>query len=252
MSSTTAQTLITEAYNLLNVIQIGAPVPAAQSTFALAILNDYVDSLAQQDLTIPTVAREVFPITAAKGSTTNPYTIGTGGDLNTSRPPAQSNLQAAGLVLLSSSPTVEIPRAVLTDAQYDALQIKDLSNPLFTCAYYNPSYALGLGAVFLWPVPDGTQSTSLVLYLQKALVAFTTQTATYYLPPGYTKMLRDNLVIELAEALGRTVSEKMEQKATASLKLIKRVNTKLYDLVQDPVFTHDRRGGYNILSGFGG
>jgi hypothetical protein len=48
------------------------------------------------------------------------------------------------------------------------------------------------------------------------------------------------------------ITPELKGMATDSLALIKRQNYKLSDLEIDPALTHDRRGGYNILTGSGG
>lgn len=80
--STTAETLITNAYELIGVIQPGEAPTATQAQRGLARLNRMLSGWALQSLTIPVIGREVFAITANVGT----YTIGPGGDFDTSRP----------------------------------------------------------------------------------------------------------------------------------------------------------------------
>ena len=44
--------------------------------------------------------------------------------------------------------------AMLTDLPPGAVQVKDLSSPLFTGVYYNTTFAGGFGTITLWPVPS--------------------------------------------------------------------------------------------------
>ncbi len=211
-----------------------------------------IGSWAQQNLTIPTIAREVFPLIANKGGPSNPYTIGIGGNLNTARPPNQSSISGVGLLLNTSSPVVEIPRAMLTDDAWEAVQVKELGNPLFTDLYYNPTYTSNLGTINLWPVPDGSQNTSLVLYLQKALTAFADLTTEYDFPPAYEEAMVYNLCRRIAKPWGATLDADVLNMASTSLSLIKRSNVKLTDLPTDPALTANNRFSYNIQTGLGG
>lgn len=248
--STTALGVITAAFQELNCFLPSESIPSADANSALGYLNRMMSSWRQQSLTIPSVAREVFTLTANKGGPSNPYTIGTGGDLNTQKPPSQSNITGAGLNLNSSSPVVEIPRAVLTDDAWANVRVKELTSTLFTSVYYNPTFSTGLGTVNLWPVPT-TSDNSLVLYLQKALIDFADlSTTTYTFPDGYEDALVYNLARRIAKPFGAPLEGDLLDKAVSSLRVIKRSNLKLCDLAND--FAGDRQARYNIVSGTGG
>lgn len=150
---------------------------------------------------------------------------------------------------------VEIPRAVLTDDAYEAIQIKRLSNSLFTTVYYNPT-ASPYGVISLWPIPN-TASNQLVLYLPQVLPTFADLTTEYDWPltPGYQDALQYNLETRLigpfAVSNPAVIASARDQAAKA-LMLIKRANYKLSDLPLDPALTRSYRGGYNINTGTGG
>ena len=99
--STTALSLITNAYELIGVLQPGETPTPIQSQGALTRLNRMLSGWAIQSLTIPFVAREVFPLTANLGV----YTIGPGGTFDTVRP---NSLNGAGILLNNN----ETPTAV--------------------------------------------------------------------------------------------------------------------------------------------
>ncbi len=82
MALVSAQTLIKRMFGKIEVFQPGESIPADDAQDALAELNMMMGSWALQPYTIPAIAREVFPITADVGV----YTIGPGGDFDTSRP----------------------------------------------------------------------------------------------------------------------------------------------------------------------
>jgi hypothetical protein len=142
---------------------------------------------------------------------------------------------------------VEIPRTVITDTAFEAIQIKNLSNAQFTNVYYNPLQPLG--QIFLWPAPN-TAINALVLYLQTQFDGFANLTTDYTFPdvPGYAEALEYNLAIRLAAPNGVRLGEIPEvvELARTSLGLIKRENYKLFDLPIDPALTANVRGGYNI------
>lgn len=247
MSATTAIAIETAAFTVLNVFQPGEQIPSDQAESARGFLNRMIGSWAQQRLTIPSVAREVFGTVSGKGGPANPYTIGIGGDLNTARPPNQASVVGAGLVLPQNAPTLtEIPRAIYTDDDYQAIAEKTLPNGLFTGVYYNPTFTSGFGSINLWPVPDNALN-SLVLYLEKALTTFATLYTIYNVPDAYEEAMVYNLARRLAKPWGATVDADLGQMATSSLSQIKRTNVKMNDMPND--FSADRRLGYNIQTG---
>lgn len=248
--SLTGNEAIAAAFTYLNVFLPGEAPDANSGAFAFQQLNWMLGSWAQQRGTIPVVAREEFVTVAGQGGPSHPYTIGLGGDLNTDRPPNQASVTGAGLVLTSSSPAIEMPRALLTDDAWEAIQIKELTNNLFTSVYYNPTYALNLGTINLWPVPD-VSSNLLVLYLQKAISLFANRTTTYYFPPGYDDAITTNLAVILSGPFGRTPDDILTQRARESLAVLKRVNLPISDLPQD-LLVWTKNGYYNINTDAGG
>ncbi len=246
--STTPRALIAGAFGILNVFQPGASIPDAQEQFAFTFLNWMLGQWALQSGTIPAITREQFTLTAGKGGPSNPYTIGPGGDFNTTKPPSQASLTGASLVLGGTSPAVIIPRALLTDDQWEGLRIPELTNALFTEVYYNPTYASGLGTINLWPVPN-TTANSLILWRKQQIAQFTGVTQSVTLPDGYEEPIVGALAQRLAEPFGRTMPPQWDDLANRALGIVKRSNLKLADLPQDPAFTHNRSGGYNINTG---
>ena len=252
MPNVTATQVITDAFQLHNVYMPGDTITPNDSATALRFLNLMIGQWAQQRLTIPAEVRYVFPLQAGKGSSTNPYSIGLNGDLNTTKPPNQNSIVAAGLLLNASSPPVEIPRGLMTNDAYEANRIKDLTSTLFTEVYYLPTYANNLGSVYLWPVPlDLTNSG--VLYILAGLSAFADLTTGYTIPDGYDLALANNLAVvgRLAKIFGRVIDDDDRAAARDSLTIIMRSNIHLSDLANDFATIGGRRGraGYNLQTG---
>lgn len=249
--STTANTICIGALTLLGIIDPEDAPSNPMLADAFRRLNMMMGQWSLQNLTIPVEEREVFPIVAGKGSPTTPYTYGPNGDFNSSRP---LNLNACGL-LLNTNPSipVEIPRAVLTDQDYQNIQIKTLTNALFTNVYYNATFAAGLGTVYLWPVPDGSQSTSIALYRNAQLGLFTSPTASYDLPEGADEAVEYNLAKRLLDVYSVDATKKLNiiDVAKTSLAIYKRSNMQMFDLPTDQMFLigSRRSGGYNINTG---
>ena len=149
---------------------------------------------------------------------------------------------------------VEIPRALMTDDAYQAVQLKTMTSPLFTNVYYNATQPLG--TIWLWPCPT-TAAHQLVLYLQTQFQGFTDLTTDYTYPdmPGYADLLEYSLAERLIGPYsvtdGTVIGNVKELLRTARM-LVKRANYKPTDLATDPALTANRRGGYNINTDSGG
>jgi hypothetical protein len=240
-----ASSVITDALVDLGVLEPGDALSASDGALGLRTLNRFISSLTTQALSFPFVSREVFPVVAGQST----YTIGPTGNLVTIRP---QSLTGAGILFPSTgSPAgrLEVPRGLLTDDAYANLRLKDLTNALWTDVYYNPTYAAGLGSIFLWPTPNSTLY-DLVLYRGDAIQGFANLTTFYDFPPGYSEMLQFNLEKRLCRVYGKarewgTLDDDL---AANSLRLVKRQNFKLTDAVLDQTIGN-RRYGYSIIIG---
>jgi hypothetical protein len=245
--STTALERITAAFQLLNVFQVGATIPAAHQTVGFTTLNNMLKGWSLETLMAPVTSREVFPIIAGKGGPDTPYTIGPGGDLDTTRPPFGRSIDGAGLLLTTSSPPVEIQRAVYSDDEWGGIAIKDLASGLFTGLYYSATSPLG--SVFLWPVPNVTLN-SLVIYRAQPLTEFVSLTANYDLPDGMEETIDYNLARRLKTPYGKTMDADAIQMAEQFLSRWKVAQVEMDDLSVDPMWIGSNpRGGYNIDEG---
>jgi len=250
MPTVTATQVMTDAFRMLNVYQPGVAIDPVDSTDALRFLNLMIGQWAQTGLTIPAETRFVAPLVSNKGSSANPYTIGVGGDLNTTKPPNGESVVAAGLLLNASTPPIEIPRGLMTDAAYEGTRIKDLTSTLFTDVYYLPTFAGNLGSVYLWPVPTDTIN-SLVLYIRAPLGVFADLTTAYFIPDGYDQALYAQLSLILAIPYGREPSESLKTLARDSFATIKRSNIRISDLANDfaQLGGGRNRRSYNLQTG---
>lgn len=244
----TAVSLITRSLKAVGVLSSGDTPSGDMITDGFLDLNEMMGSLAIQPQTIGVIAREEFALVSGQGGPSTPYTIGPGGNFNTSRP---ADLEGAGILLGGTPPLIEVPRAIYTDDAYEAVAIKELQSSIFTGVYYNQTFSAGLGEINLWPVPN-TALNSLVLYRSQQLETFSSLTATYYVANGYAEMLRYQLALRLAIVFQKPISQDVQRMADLTLANVKRSNYKLSDLPTDPALTSNLRGGYNILTGSGG
>lgn len=213
--SSTARDIVVGALRLLGASASGEALGAAEATDGLSAFNDMLDSWSTEKLLIPNKVREVFALIAGQSA----YTIGTGGNFNTSRP---TEVENALLQVTSSSPALEIPMKILTKDQYAGILLKTLQSTYPLYLYAEGTFPLE--TINVWPVPSGADN--IVLYSSKQLANLTDINTALSLPPGYNRALRFNLAIELAPEYGKAASAEIVEIASQSKANIKRMNSK--------------------------
>jgi hypothetical protein len=236
--------IIARALRLIGALASGETPSGAEQSDALAVLNQMIDGWATQRLTIPSINRYQFAVSASVGS----YTLGPTGVWTV--PVRPERLDHASLVLKSSTPNIEIPLAVLTDDEYALLGIKGLTTTLPTQIYYNANVANspnGLVAL-LWPVPTIT-TNDIALYIADALAQFADATTSITLAAMYAEALTYNLAERLAPEFGNQLDPAVKDLASRSLASLKANNVKPVELSMDPAFVGQTRAGcYNVLT----
>jgi hypothetical protein len=254
MSITVSATqLVTGALHEIGVLAANEAPNANDAAWGLQLLNELVDQWTIEQLTTLVQVRNVYSLVSGKGGPSNPYTIGPGGNFDTT-PAARPDLIREATLSLAGSPAVEIPLGIITDVMHAAIQIKELSTQLNQYLYYRRT--VPLGQIELWPVPN-TSANSLVLYTDLLVPSFATLNTTYVAPPGYAKALRLNLGRELISsfAIPAERGQRVEMRAEEALIHLKEANAnaKMADLRLDPAFTSStpRANTYNIFSDSG-
>ena len=241
----TVSQLITAALQDLRVLQVGETASANDAAFGLDRLNDWIDGLATEGLTVYSRARTVWTISSATS-----YTIGTGATINCARPTGPLAIDNIGFQDTSVSPTMEYNLGpVLTEDAYDGIAQKDLTSVFPQTAYYNPTYHSGFGLIRLWPIPTSSTLQG-VIYTLVPVSEFAAITDTVALPPGYRRFLRTNLAKELASAFDSPLTPDIQQAAMESKADVKRANERLMDLSSGVAGLIFGGGGphYNIYS----
>lgn len=197
-------------------------------------LNDLIESWSVERLTIPFVQRATWTIVSTKGILGTPYTVGTGGDVNIVRPPLPNDLvikyQDTGV-----SPTLEYRLAPLTDAAWEGIPQKNLTSPLPSASYYQPTYSGSLGALYLWMVPtqSGLQG---VAYAPSSLAEYSLTTDNLIVPAGVRNALQKCLKLEISPMFDVEITPTMVSEAREAKAWLKSMNFRMVDLVSDPMF----------------
>jgi hypothetical protein len=221
----TVSELITASMQDLRILQVSETASANDAAYALARLNDWINSMATEGLTIYGQARTTWTISTAAS-----YTIGAGGVINCARPTGPMGITNIGFQDTSVSPTIEYNLGTaLTEDAYAGIAQKALTSVYPQAAYYNPTFTSGLGLIYLWPIPTSTTLQG-VIYTPVPVSEFTAISDTISLPPGYRRFLRTGLAKEIAAAFDAPLTPDLQQAAMESKADIKRANQRLSDL----------------------
>ncbi len=238
----TGTELIAGALMDLGHLAPGESLSADDADLSLTRLNDWIDSLGVERLTMSYILRTTHTLTASTAS----YTIGSGGNINIQRP---TYLTRAGIIIdTTADPLVEIPIDVLTDQEYQDIPIKAMESPLAVAVYYDHNWSAGLGRVYPYPIPN-VNTTSLVVYTPQAATEFADLTTDYTFPPAWRRFYRLGLACELWQPFGQlgdigVLRESFEQARAA----VKRANYRIEEMPMDPAATGCPGGVYSIYS----
>lgn len=232
-----AQDLINGAFRLIGILGEGESPSAQQSNDALTTLNALVDSYSNESLMIYTKAKEQFNLVAGQ----QVFTFGTGGDFSSPRPQMIEN---ALIVAPQGAPNPELQMEILNKDEYASIILKATTSTIPLYIYNDGAYPLS--NIYLWPVPSVV--TPIIFYSWKPLTTLSTLSSTVSLPPGYERMLKFNLAVDLGPEYGVQPREDIVAIAMQSKAAIKRMNNKPLYLDTDP-FLSDQRRAWNWRTG---
>lgn len=203
---TTALDIITGSMKLLGLLFKGESPAADEAADGLSALNDMLDSWSNDDLITYALAWETFAFTPTQST----YTIGTGGDFNTSRP-----IDIANAYTVING--ITRPCKPVGADQYSLITQKDIQSiyPWYLC--YDNGYPLG--KIRFYPVPAGAYTLNLLC--NKPLTSFSTLTDSVSLPPGFNRALKYNLAIEISSQFSVQPSASVVKIAADSLSAVR-------------------------------
>ncbi|MEK9722462.1 MAG: hypothetical protein VW405_03110 [Rhodospirillaceae bacterium] len=215
---------ITAALQDLGVVAAGEVPAPEDSALALSRVNDWLDALATEGLTMYGRTRTTWALTSGVSA----YSIGSGQTVAVVRPTGPEAILNIGYQDTSLSPVTEyLSGRPLTEDAFASISEKTFESTYPTAWYYNPLYPVG--TLTCWPVPTSTTLEG-VLYTANPLAEFASLTDTVALPPGYRRFLRTNLAVELAPSFQVQPSPVAVELAVAAKAAIKRANTREMDL----------------------
>jgi len=229
MATVTAQTIVKTALR-----KAGDTFASADNQAnALVDLNAMIGQWSAESLMVPSITTENFTLSANDGE----YSIGSGGDFDTVRP-----VKIEGAYLKDSN-GYDYPLSPMSREAYNAIVDKTTQSRPEQYLYIQ-SYPLG--KILFDYLPDSVYT----FYFDsiKPLTEFSTLTATVNLPDEYKMALIYNLVLLIADDLGKPLSPRTIALAVDTKKILKNNNMRLPPLAQfDRALTGG--GSFNIYTG---
>jgi hypothetical protein len=183
--------LINSALRKIGVLAAGETPNSDENTDALQSVNALMEAWSAEQATI-------YQIVNFQGSlvaTQQTYTIGTGGNFNTSRP---LKIEKAGII---TPDTLRHEIKIVGAKDWAEIEEKSLTGRLPKVLYNDNAFPLA--NLNIWPIPSGTGGApTLDLYLWQQLQQFSAITDTFSMPPPYFRALVYALAIDLAPEYG--------------------------------------------------
>lgn len=228
---TTARDLITRSLRLIQVFSQGEALPSADAADGLEALNDLLGSWSNEANLAFHEKDDSLTLTGATS-----YTVGSGGDLDTTRP-----LRITGAYVRQNGNDYAL--TIVGNRWWDRVTDKDATGrPEYL--YYEAEFPLGV--VNLWPVGDS--SYTLFFSSWKQLPSFTNLSDTVSLPPGYERAIAYNLALELAPEYERDPRPAVVEIARQAKRNIKSTNLRPPAMVVDTEIRDANGQNYSIYS----
>lgn len=209
---TTAIGLIKRAMRLAGSIGVGEIPTDTEAADGLEALNSMMASFSIDRLNVYYIVEET--LTLVGGTAT--YTMGTGGNLNTTRP---TRIEDSCFVRYNSA---DFPLQLLNFEGYAAIVDKTTQSniPL----YLFPDMQNPLVRLTFWPVPSSSTPVPHI-FSWKQLQQFAALTDDLALPTGYEELIAFNLAVRWAgPEFGQKVSDEVKALAVMSKANIERLN----------------------------
>ncbi len=240
-STTTALSIIQDAFELLKVYAPGVTIVAADSSRALQRMNDMLDGWSNDEWTCYANLEQSFTLQPGKNS----YTIGnlTGADIISTRPLAIAIGEGAAYLLDSNNN--RYPVNVIEQDKWNLIGLLTTQSQLPDTLFYDPQFPLAKINVF--PTPSSALQVFFDSRLQ--LVDLNSLSSPFSLPPGYRIAVVNNLAVNLWPYYKQgDPTQILIGLALDSLAKVKRTNTKISPSTYDSAVVSRAQSSYNIYN----
>lgn len=210
---TTAIQMITRSMKLTGALGTGETPTNDEAQDGLNAMNSFLQSASTQRLASAYyIVEEELTLTTART-----YTMGTGGDLNTTRP---TRIEDSCFIRYAG---IDTPLELLNFEGYAAIVDKTPQSNI--PQYLFPDYQYPLVRLSFWTIPS-TASAVAHIFSWKQLQQFSALTTVLALPPGYEEMIAYNMAVRWAcPEFGQPVPPEVGAFAVQSKQSIKRINS---------------------------
>jgi hypothetical protein len=214
---TKALDLITDALQLLSVYDPNEPLADSDAQRGLTTLNDMMDSWSNESLTCYAIVEQSTVLVPGQQS----YTIGPGGQINTTRPIRLIEGPGAAYVQDSNGNNYGIEVVPRNKWNMYGNRSSIVTSNFPDTLFYDPQYPLGV--LNFMPYPSAPYTAFWDSYLQ--LSDFANLDTQMTLPPGYALAIKTNLACYLKPYyLSSDLPADLIAQASASKANIKRSN----------------------------
>ena len=223
-----AQDLIEESLRIC-----GNHTPTAgQLANGLVTLNNLLGSLSTEKLMVQGIVSETHTLVVS----TNNYTFGTGGDINSARP---NEIVDA---FVRDSDNRDWPIELISQKEYNRITDKTIEGRPYQL-FYDNEYALG--KVYLYYTPDTAEALHLDSW--KPITELAALGTTVSLAPEYKKMLVFNLAVDISPQYSIALNRSVYDAADETKKKLKSMNKpRPSKRPVDMALTYQGRSSYNI------
>lgn len=213
---TTPRDLIKSSLQLIGALGVGEDVDGDEITDLFDRLNRMISAWSTQKALIFADTLVTKVLTASDGE----YTIGSGGDINTSKPIAIKNAYVR-------NGTQDTDLSIIDEDVYASIGDKSLAADPPEKLYYKTGHPLG--TIILWPAP----ASGLTLYMNvyAPLTQFTSLSQDISLPEGYEETIEYNFAKRIAGMYGKSLTMEQDELAKEGLTNIKQANRNADDMV---------------------
>lgn len=174
------------------------------------------------------------------------YTVGTGGNFNTTRP---DKIDAAFFTNTSVTPNIDTPLGQIgTREEWNSIANKSITTANMGGGWFFYDSGYLLGTLYPYPIPT---TGSLTISTKDVLVQFADLVTDIALPPAYLNALLWNGASVARTAFGLGPDGAIEKRAAGALEVIRAANRQV-PMLQMPAGLLRGRGRYNIFTDAGG
>jgi hypothetical protein len=220
----------------MHVLETGEDPSTEEAADGLTALNDMLDEWNIDRGLVFAIEEDSQTWTGGAQS----MTIGSGGDMNTTRPIRIEN----STFYTDANGNDYNLRLLETRIGYTSIVDKETTTDLPEYLYYEPDYPLG--ELYIWPVPSANMTIKLHRWEQFSL--FASLDATVTLAPGYKNLVTYGLCEYLAPEFGVAVPPEVMSRYEAASQRIRKNNIRIPIMQAETAAIREGRS-FNIFVG---